>query len=230
MPIIELSDQRYQVIAALNQRKCTKDMNTSNATTVNSNELKQIMHEKGLTIAQLATIAGVGVGTVHKLLQKDPNINITLQVLDKIAKALDVPFDALLNNNKSILTVSSVKLIEWHKILSRHAINNTATKLVSVHCDFSKQAFAVKMLGNSMEPVFPNGTILVFDPEAKIYDGCFALLKVADKAVFKQVFIEPPEIFYTSLRVGTKNLKPITKDNIIGTLVESTSISFGFFA
>jgi transcriptional regulator with XRE-family HTH domain len=199
-------------------------MNTSNVTTIIKNELSQIMKERGLTIAQLAETAGVGVATVHKILQKDPNINITLQVLDKIATALDTPIETLLSKNKSNLSTSTVKLITWDKILDRNKVDIEDCKLINTHCQLSDSAFAVRMSGKSMEPLFPNGTILIIEPETNIYDGCFAMIEVNDKVIFKQIVIDPPEIFYTSLRNGLDALKPISKKMIIGTLVESTIV------
>ncbi len=199
-------------------------MNTTNVIPIIKNELRQLMDQRNLTIAQLAQLANVSVATIHKLIQKETEVNITLQVLEKISRALNIPVEFLFSNSKTNLTTSKVNLIDWDNILDRNSLDTNNLKKINTHSDLSAEAFSVKMSDNSMQPLFSLGTILIIDPKADIYDGCFALINVENKAVFKQIIIDPPDVFYTSLRSGNKNMKPIKDDIIIGTLVESITL------
>jgi len=54
-------------------------------------------------------------------------------------------------------------------------------------------AFAVRVVGDSMEPKFNEGDIVVFSPAAEVHNGddCFIRFAVPHETVFKRVFFEP---------------------------------------
>jgi len=53
-------------------------------------------------------------------------------------------------------------------------------------------AFAVRVIGDSMEPKFSEGDIVVFSPSAEVHNGddCFIRFKVPHETTFKRVFFE----------------------------------------
>ena len=54
-------------------------------------------------------------------------------------------------------------------------------------------AFAVRVVGDSMEPKFNEGDIVIFSPAAEVHNGddCFIRFAVPHETVFKRVFFEP---------------------------------------
>lgn len=55
-----------------------------------------------------------------------------------------------------------------------------------------QKAFAVRLEGDSMEPKFYEGDILILQPGEEIYNGCLAILKMrSDGYIFRRVEIRP---------------------------------------
>ena len=54
-------------------------------------------------------------------------------------------------------------------------------------------AFAVRVIGDSMEPKFSEGDIVVFSPAAEVHSGddCFIRFAMPHETTFKRVFFEP---------------------------------------
>jgi len=54
-------------------------------------------------------------------------------------------------------------------------------------------AFAVRVVGDSMEPKFQEGDIIVFSPAAEVHSGddCFIRFEMPHETTFKRVFFEP---------------------------------------
>jgi phage repressor protein C with HTH and peptisase S24 domain len=54
-------------------------------------------------------------------------------------------------------------------------------------------AFAVRVVGDSMEPKFSEGNIVVFSPAAEVHNGddCFIRFVMPHETTFKRVFFEP---------------------------------------
>ena len=53
-------------------------------------------------------------------------------------------------------------------------------------------AFAVRVVGDSMEPKFTEGDIVIFSPAAEVHDGddCFVRFQMPHETTFKRVFFE----------------------------------------
>ena len=66
-------------------------------------------------------------------------------------------------------------------------------------------AFAVRVVGDSMEPKFNQGDIVVFSPAVEINNGddCFVRFTMPHETTFKQVFFEPDD----KIRLQPRNQK-----------------------
>ncbi len=73
--------------------------------------------------------------------------------------------------------------------------------LVPVTCRTGPNAYALRVQGDSMEPVFPNGSIIIIDPAVEPRQGSFVVVRLdeAEQATFKQMVIDG----------GTRYLKPL---------------------
>jgi phage repressor protein C with HTH and peptisase S24 domain len=56
-------------------------------------------------------------------------------------------------------------------------------------------AFAVRVVGDSMEPKFCEGDIVIFSPAAEVHNGddCFVRFAMPHETTFKRVFFEPDD-------------------------------------
>jgi repressor LexA len=66
-------------------------------------------------------------------------------------------------------------------------------------------AFGVRVVGDSMEPKFSAGDIVVFSPAMEVHNGddCFVRLAVPHETTFKRIFFEPED----KLRLQPRNEK-----------------------
>lgn len=69
-----------------------------------------------------------------------------------------------------------------------------ADDYVSVPDVYDADAFAARVVGDSMEPVYRQGDIVVFSPSAPTVDGCdcFVRFERNEETTFKRVYFEPP--------------------------------------
>jgi len=51
------------------------------------------------------------------------------------------------------------------------------------------EPFALRVLGDMMEPEFEHGCVIVVDPEGRIKDGCFVVAHHNDEYYFRQLII-----------------------------------------
>lgn len=75
-----------------------------------------------------------------------------------------------------------------------------------------RQTFAVRVVGDSMEPKFREGDIVVFSPDAEVNNGddCFVRFSSPHETTFKRVFFEPEN----KIRLQPRNEKysPVITD------------------
>src|SRR5262249_34916076 len=71
--------------------------------------------------------------------------------------------------------------------------------------------FAVRAIGDSMEPDFPEGTILIVEPNMEARHGDFVIAKSGDDATFKQLvrdggywYLKPLNPRYPLTAIGTE--------------------------
>jgi phage repressor protein C with HTH and peptisase S24 domain len=73
-------------------------------------------------------------------------------------------------------------------------------------------AFAVRVVGDSMEPKFQEGNIVVFSPAAEVHNGddCFIRFMEPHETAFKRVFFEPDN--KVRLQPRNENYSPLIVD------------------
>jgi DNA polymerase V len=52
------------------------------------------------------------------------------------------------------------------------------------------EPFALRVLGDMMEPEFEHGCVIVIDPEGLVQDGCFVVARHNEEFFFRQLVIE----------------------------------------
>lgn len=197
-----------------------------------NNRLIKLMGEKNLNIHTLAQKAGIAIGTVQKL-TSDPTCNPTISSLEAICKILGVPISYLIGQNENISRFSEnfIPLLRWDTVIddlsNLEAVKIQKTKennFIYAAYDAEK-TFALEMIGNSMFPLFPEGSILIFDKDKLQYDGGYALIYTysSKKILFKQLLIDDPKLYFKSCNPAFKDsITQLTdQDKILAMLVMS---------
>lgn len=98
--------------------------------------------------------------------------------------------------------------------------NNIET--ITVDENYSSSCFAVRLENTSMEPLFQQGCILIFDPTVRPNnsDYVFFSLKKTQEVFFRQYFHDGGDVYLNSIDKMYKNFK---NENIVihGVLIES---------
>ena len=96
---------------------------------------------------------------------------------------------------------SKIPLLTWEQACAYPNIDlHSITDYSFIDIQVSKKAFAIKMLGSSMEPLFPEAQFLTFEPENKPKDRDYVLAVVAAaNMVFKQLLIDGKDYYLKSL-------------------------------
>lgn len=52
------------------------------------------------------------------------------------------------------------------------------------------EPFALRVLGDSMEPEFKEGEVIIIEPSVVVQDGCYVIAEHDDEYIFRQLKIE----------------------------------------
>lgn len=61
------------------------------------------------------------------------------------------------------------------------------------------EPFALQVLGDSMEPEFNDGDIIIVEPAGRIFDGCYVIAWHNDEHIFRQLMIRAKRWFLKPL-------------------------------
>ena len=71
----------------------------------------------------------------------------------------------------------------------------------------SSEPFALRVLGDSMEPEFVDGCIIIIDPAGVIEDGKYVIAEVDGEYIFRQFKKEKEKCFLKPLNEGYKTIE-----------------------
>ncbi|WP_198264381.1 S24 family peptidase [sulfur-oxidizing endosymbiont of Gigantopelta aegis] len=85
----------------------------------------------------------------------------------------------------------------------------------------AKEMFALRALGDSMEPEFEHGRVLIIDPEAVVRDGSYVIAKVDDEFIFRQLRMYDKKFFLQPLNDLYETIEINGLDDLEGVIVQS---------
>lgn len=87
------------------------------------------------------------------------------------------------------------------------------------------EPFALQVLGDDMEPEFPNGCIVVAEPNAVAIDGCYVIAQHDGEYIFRQLNIDKQTQKWTltALKEGLPTLNIPGKEAVRARVVQSTN-------
>ena len=176
-------------------------------------------------VTNMAKKLGKSQSQISQLIGTSPTKNIG----DKIAAEVEVAFDKLsgwldmlhigisepgvnYKNGSQNALQQLIPLVTWEQarlFTDSHASNipEHYQRVIAVTSDVSMRSFALQVEGDSMDRAsgasFPEGCIIIIDPDVEIYTGAFVLSQLpdTDKLTFKQYAIDG----------GRNFLKPLNK-------------------
>lgn len=129
---------------------------------------------------------------------------------------------------KDTLKISTVPLITWELAKDWNRDNHDLSKFDEVILDkqVDKNAFAVQLQDSSMEPLFQEKSILIFDPTKNPKERDFVLVYISktNSILFNRLFVDNKNFYIKQERQdGNADLIKLTpsKDHIIATLIEA---------
>lgn len=199
-----------------------------------SANLKQLMRvHENLSVSDLARETRIPQPTLHHILSgatKKPR----KQLLDTLANFFSVSTDQLLTKGnlpniipetvKENLKISTVPIIKWEH-LKNWPKDIKGCKEILLDRKVSQNSFAVSIEDNTLEPNFPNGSLLIFDFTSDYTDRDFVIAHMSDSdsILFNRVFIDELDRYLKhNTQDGDVQLIKISpfKDRVIGKLIE----------
>jgi len=178
----------------------------------------------------LADQIGLSKQAVNYLLKHSS----TPRYVNEIAAALEISPEWLLTGKKSFQILEEQAGICRIPILATEDIpvflKNRSSDLTNDFTHVTQRAdsascFATKLENSSMEPLFHQGTLLIFNSELKPKNGDFIIYNnKKDKEVFfRQYFIDGKDIYLKAIDTMFNNFKS-TEIVTLGVLIESRNI------
>ena len=66
----------------------------------------------------------------------------------------------------------------------------------------ASEPFALRVLGDSMEPEFIDGCVVVVDPSGLVQNGCYVIAIVDGEYIFRQFTLDKDRLFLDPLNKG----------------------------
>lgn len=203
-----------------------------------SSNLQRLLKLHGdLSLSDLARETRIPQPTLHHIMEgrtKKPR----KQALEALASFFSVSIPQLMGDTplsltipdtlKESLKISTVPLISWNLAKSWQREKNDLSKFEEIILDkqVNKNAFALQLKDSSMEPLFQENSILIFDPLKTPNERNFVLcyFSKADILLFNRLFIDGKKLYIKQDKSdGDAELIKlnIPNDKIIATLIEA---------
>lgn len=173
-----------------------------------SSNLKQLMAKEGLTTASLARLTGIGQPVIYRMISGETD-NPKIATLIPIADYFNISISQLVGDldlQQNRLEISKVPLLSWEEAIHwQEIIPNRKNQRTVVTTDkVSDNAYALVTKDTTMQPKFPENTILIINPEVEPKNKDYVVVHLADQneATFKQLLFDGSQ----------KYLKPLNTD------------------
>ena len=88
----------------------------------------------------------------------------------------------------------------------------------------NSEPFALRVLGDSMEPEFRDGSVIIIDSAAAVESGCYVLAMVDEEYIFRQLIIENGRYVLRALNEGYEEIEVPGLRAIRGVIVQRSGV------
>ena len=200
------------------------------------NTLKKLLFERNMKPVDLARQINLPPPTIHRLIT-GKSTRPYQSSLKPIANFFSITVDQLLGEEPlTKIEIGDTDTIEKNDLKTipvlSWGIPNGSTnvesfnKRIVVSNDISDKSFALIMADTSMEPLFQQGSILIFDPCVQYQDRSYILVELFDSRlyVFRQLLIDADHKYLKPLNPDLSTFKMRllnNNDKIVACLVEA---------
>lgn len=182
----------------------------------NTNRLAQVRDHAGMTQQQVA--AAIGVTTTGYQNWEYGNTPIKATALRELAKLFGCTTDYLLNiSDIKVAVPSATRMLPVfgsisagtprEALMQSDVMHETPERLYLEH----ERAFWLTVSGNSMNRLFPDGSLVLIDPDEEVRNGDVAVVFVnGDDATLKRVYFEE-----NAIRLHPESYDPEYRDRVI---------------
>lgn len=201
-----------------------------------SNVLKGLMAELGINESELARRTGVGQPVVHRICSGETD-NPKVATLSPIANFFAISISQLIGDeplstdripgtfNPEAQGWSQIPLLAWEQILSWPNLTEKSAPLRAISTDIAlgQNSYAVSVRDTTMEPRFPEGTVLIIDPNLNPNNLDFAIVHIDGQNLpkFKQVLIDGEHTILKPLNSDFKTLLLDKPHKFLGVMIQS---------
>lgn len=158
-----------------------------------------ILEEQKRSKAWLAEQIGISKQSMNYVM----NHSRKPKFVSEIASALNVNPEWLTSGTGNIVLpnqpcdVRTIPILHPSDIPLLHEKKLSSEQHVMGNASLSENCFAIHLDNKSMEPLFKQGTILIFDPQVKPTTGDFVIFTVikSDDVLFRQLFIDGADTY-----------------------------------
>lgn len=187
-----------------------------------------------MSVSDLSKATGLPQPTLHQLFTGATN-NPRKKTIEILADFFTVTIpqmsgieflpDSLSKQIKKQLNLHTTPILHWDDLYNwpDHIELDTKEEII-LENNSSTLTFAIKMIGSSMEPLFPDGCLLIFDVNKKARDRDCVLIHYNDQFLFKRILIDGNTMFVKSINPDLHDIPLINlseNDRIIATLREA---------
>ncbi|HEO1393659.1 LexA family protein [Legionella parisiensis] len=203
-----------------------------------SNNLQQLMRIHGnISVSELARLTGIPQPTIHHILTGSTR-NPRKKALEELSRYFSVSINELTGQEplpavipdavKENLQISTIPVIEWDSLKKwpSETVKTHDTQEILIDKKIDNNSFALVMPDASMEPLFQQNSLLIFDSGKTPKDRDFVIVYLSkeDRVAFNRLFIENNTSYLRQgLEDGSLKLTKLDKpnDRILGTLIEA---------
>lgn len=186
--------------------------------------LKQIRIARGFVTAKAFALKHhlkVSTYTLHEAGTR----SMSLQVIEQYSVLLNVHKNWLLTgeDEECYIKTQAIPIIEWDEIpLFPNRLDLINRTFTPSEIDLPAPSFAVAVKDHSMEPRYPQHTLLLIDTHQTPVDREYALFLIDENTIaFKQYFYQDGKPFIRSLNENEPAQKLTSKIKILGKVVQA---------
>ncbi|ATN74809.1 S24 family peptidase [Coxiella burnetii] len=206
-----------------------------------SSNLKTLMTSVHINASELARRTGIAQPIIHRL-STGQNTNPKLATIKPIARYFMVNISQLIGEEPlpsdqspqitgNYRAWNRVPLISWKDATSwpealPHYQTSDEVMYISTDANVSKLAYGLIIQGCAMEPLFPNGTTIIVEPERKPKDRDFVVVRLQGEpeARLRQIITEGNDRYLKSLNPELEKLEVARlaqEDQFLGVMAQA---------